>query len=142
MDQNNITIQAVQAGSICINSRLPTIVMILGIVEALYFLFMLVFYYLFEIPQLTEFYHDSVVSIPNPYIWLLPQALFLIFPVAEAYYGFWLRKLQKTKNELPIKHKKIIYGIFIVTILLVIFQLLESLISMFTPIISLKSALH
>jgi hypothetical protein len=131
----------VQAAPTVKTSPLPTVVMILGIIETL-FLTLLFIYYLFLIPRLMQLYEGLNIQIANPYLQLSFQAIFIIFPIAEAYYGYWLRKLQKTKHELPLKHRRIIYSIFFITFLLFIFSIIGTFISSLRPLMLLQQELR
>ena len=135
MDPNNFsTVQGVPTAKI---SRLPNILMILGIAETIIFSLLLI-YYLFLIPQLIRLYSDLNIEIPNPYTKPLLILVFIVFSLVEAYYGHWLKKIQKTKQELPMKHRRITYGIFCFTLLLLIFYVLSRLFTSFEPLILLQ----
>ncbi|SRR5258706_2373911 len=123
-------------------SPLPTIVLILGIVETFLLTIKVTVSYLFVIPRLMQLYQSLGVQVPNPYTKLIAMLFPIIFPIAEIYYGYWLRRLQKGKKELPLMHKRIIYSIFFITFLIVLVSILALSVPSLKPLMLLQQELQ
>ena len=99
-------------------SHLPTIIIVLGTIEASVVLYLFI-YHLLIIPQLLELYQELNIQIQvsNPYTKLLIYLVPLFFTLAEISYGLWLRKMQRTNPKIIQKHKIMIYSVLLITLL-------------------------
>jgi|GEM_PF-5998662 len=121
-------------------SVLPVILIILGLLETIWFSYYLITLIL-VIPKLGALYSNlNVKQTTSPYLAVLLVAMFVLIALAETFYGIWLNKLQKAQSGLPAKHKRIVKIIFALTILLFALWFVALVFSAVLPIYTLNSA--
>lgn len=87
------------------SSRLPRILIILGVLETGYFLSKLIIYVV-SIPQMVKLFRDANVEIPsNPYMGIYLVIGLIFLTIGQIAYGFSLNSIQRTHGVIPIKHR-------------------------------------
>lgn len=115
--QNNTPVQSQ-------HSIFPIILIVIGILEAFYFSFQLIALIVIT-PKITKLYQDiDAKPTVSPIMGIAFLATLLLFAIAQAYYGFWLKKLIRAKGSLPLKHKRVAIALLIISFVFGLFSLI------------------